>query len=260
MSGPAPVKLSVDGGIATITLDRPQALNAIDRELARRLRETAQAVAADDRIRVVLLRGGERAFSTGADLRERLTLDPSELREHTRLIREAAEAVAALPVPSIAVIRGYCLAGGAELALACDLRFADTTARIGFPEVRRGIFPGAGGMLRLPRLVGPARAVDLILSGRVVEAEEALRIGLVDRVVSPDALEHAVTEYAEVIVSNAPLAVRAAKAALRSAFDAEEDEVARRIEQLRAALDETEDYREGLRAFAEGRPPRFRGR
>ncbi|MCM8749553.1 enoyl-CoA hydratase-related protein [Thermomicrobiaceae bacterium CFH 74404] len=260
MSAQPPVLLTIEQGIATITLNRPQALNAIDRELARHLREIAEAVAADDDVRAVLLRGGERAFSTGADLRERLAMTPDELREHTRLIREAAEAVAGLPVPSLALIRGYCLAGGAELALACDLRFADTTARIGFPEVRRGIFPGAGGMLRLPRLVGPARAADLILSGRVVDADEALRIGLVDRVVPPEELERVAAEYLELIAGNAPLAVRAAKAALRHAFDADQERAARLIEQLRASLDDTDDYREGLRAFAEGRAPRFRGR
>lgn len=260
MSTQPPLSLTVEQGIATITLNRPQALNAIDRDLARRLRETAQAIGAENSVRAVLLRGAERAFSTGADLRERLAMTPDELREHTRLIREAAEAIAALPVPVLALIRGFCLAGGAELALACDLRFADTTARIAFPEVRRGIFPGAGGMLRLPRLVGPARAADLILSGRVIDAEEALHIGLVDRVVPPEELEPAAAEYLEEIAKNAPLAVRAAKAALRHAFDVDQEEAARLIEQLRAELDETEDYREGLRAFAEGRPPRFRGR
>jgi enoyl-CoA hydratase/carnithine racemase len=252
--------LTVERGIATITLDRPQALNAIDREMAHRLREAAEVVTADRRVRAVLLRGGERAFSTGADLRERLAMRPEELREHTQLIRDAVEAIAALPVPSVALVRGYCLAGGAELALACDLRFADTTARFGFPEVRRGIFPGAGGILRLPRVVGPSRAADLILSGRVIDAEEALRIGLADRVVPPEDLERVAAEYLELVAANAPLAVRAAKAALRHAFDTDQEEAARLVEQARAALDETEDYREGLRAFAEGRPPRFQGR
>jgi enoyl-CoA hydratase/carnithine racemase len=253
------VHARVAGFVGTITLNRPDKLNALSRELTRELLRTVEEMANQPDVRLVVVRGEGRAFSAGADLKERLTMAPGEMQAHTELILQAANALAALPMPTLAAIRGHCLAGGGELALGCDLRFAAFGATFGFPEVKRGIFPGAGAVVRLPRLVGPSRAADLIFSGRTIDAEEAMRIGLIDRLVEPEALEAAVTEYAEMLSANAPLGVRAAKQAIWQGLDRSVDEALHLSAVLRRPLDDTEDYREGLEAFAERRAPRFKG-
>ncbi|MCX2727383.1 enoyl-CoA hydratase/isomerase family protein [Thermomicrobium sp. 4228-Ro] len=244
------------GDVATIVLNRPAVRNALDRALAQALTTTARELARDERLRAVVLRGSPPAFCAGADLRERIALSPEERTAHTETIAAAVEALAEIPVPTIAVISGACLAGGAELALACDLRFADTTARFGFPEVRRGIFPGAGGMLRLPQLVGPSRAADLLFSGRIIDAEEALRIGLIDRLCEPGRLDSLIDAWLGELRQAAPTAVRTAKAALRRALTCDAVTLAD-IRALRRALDHSPEYEEGLRAFAERRAPNW---
>ncbi|HEU5423049.1 MAG TPA: enoyl-CoA hydratase-related protein [Nitrolancea sp.] len=256
---PPPVLSELRQGIGVVTLNRPRVLNALSRELARRLRQAIEELGANPALRVVVLRGAGRAFSAGADLTERLTLTPEETAGHTDLIREAVDALAALPVPVIAAVHGACLAGGAELALACDLRLAAEGASFGFPEVKRGIFPGAGAVARLPRLVGPGQAADLIFTGRTIDAREALALGLIERLVRPNELGDAAAKIAAEIHANGPLAVRAAKAALRQGLDRPLPEALALAEALRRPLDQTRDYREGLAAFAERRPPRFRG-
>ncbi|MCX7623887.1 MAG: enoyl-CoA hydratase/isomerase family protein [Thermomicrobium sp.] len=245
-----------DGDVVTLTLNRPDVRNALDRELSRALAAAAKDLARDETLRALIVRGAPPAFCAGADLRERLGMTPEERAEHTEAIAAAVEAVAGIPVPTIAAISGACLAGGAELALACDLRFADTSARLGFPEVRRGIFPGAGGLLRLPQLIGPARAADLLLSGRIVDAEEAFRLGLVDRLCAPGELDERLREWLAELRQAAPAAVRATKAALRRALAGDAVTLAD-IRALRRALDRSPEYEEGLRAFAEKRPPRW---
>lgn len=246
-----------DGSIVTLTLNRPAVRNALDLTLAHALESTARELARDQTLRAVILRGAPPAFCAGADLRERLGLSPDERAAHTEAIAAAVEALADLPVPTVAAISGACLAGGAELALACDLRFADTTAQIGFPEVRRGIFPGAGGILRLPLLIGPGRAADLLFSGRTLDAHEAYQIGLVDRLCQPDQLDDAIVEWLSELQQAAPGAVRAAKAALRRALTTDAVTLAD-IRSLRRLLDASPEYEEGLRAFAERRSPRWR--
>lgn len=183
----------------------------------------------------------------------------AERSAHTELIADLADRIASLPVPVIAAVRGYALAGGAELAIACDLRVAATDAVFGFPEVRLGIFPGAGGVYRLPRLVGLGLARELLFAGRQIAADEALGRGLVDQVVSPPELRQAAHELARSIAANAPLAVRAAKQAVAVGFGLPDAEARRAVDPYRRALDDTKDYAEGLAAFAERRQPRFRG-
>lgn len=254
------VDVTPDGRRAVVTLDRPRRLNALSRGLVRELAAKLAELGGRDGLRAVLLIGaGERAFSTGADLTERRRLSPAERRAHTEEIDAAAEAVAALPVPVIAAIRGYALAGGAELALACDLRVAAEDAVFGFPEVKIGIFPGAGGVLRLPALIGLGAARDLLYTGRRIEAADAYRLGLVDRLVPPAALLPAAEALAAEIAGNAPLAVRALKQALRARTGTVSSEVWQTVSELRRALDLSADYEEGLAAFAEKRAPRFRG-
>jgi enoyl-CoA hydratase/carnithine racemase len=247
--------------IALLTLNRPEALNSISRELASDLHGACMHLSERTDVRaVVLTSAGDRAFCAGADLKERRTLNGQERAEHTAAIEAAAEALAALPMPVIAAIRGYALAGGAELAVACDLRVAATNAVIGFPEVKIGIFPGAGGVLRLPHIVGNGAARDLLFTGRQVDADEALRMGLIDRLTEPDAVVDEALSIAEAIAVNAPLAVRAVKQALLESGGQPYAIARQRVNALRATLDATADYEEGLLAFAERRMPRFTGR
>jgi enoyl-CoA hydratase/carnithine racemase len=247
--------------IAAIVLHRPEAMNALSRRLATELSQACSELQAASDVRVVIVSGaGERAFSAGADLRERRGLSASERTEHTLLIEAAVEHVAALPMPAIAAIRGYALAGGAELALACDMRIASDDASLGFPEVKVGIFPGAGGVIRLPRLVGEGIARDLLFTGRTIGAAEAQRIGLVDQVVPGLEVTVAAQNLAATIAANAPLAVRAIKQALVRNLGQSLESARGMTRELRMALDATEDYEEGLRAFAERRSPVFSGR
>ena len=248
--------VSRDSSIVTLTLNRPSVRNALDFALARAIESATRELAQDETVRAVILRGAPPAFCAGADLTERLSLSPDERTLHTEAIAAAVEALADLPVPTVAVITGACLGGGAELALACDLRFADTTARIGFPEVRRGIFPGAGGIVRLPQLIGPGRAADVLFSGRTLDAHEAYQIGLVDRLCQPGQLDDALAAWLAELRHAAPGAVRAAKAALRRALTTDAVTLAD-IRSLRRTLDQSPEYEEGLRAFAERRSPRW---
>ena len=260
MDEASPLLLTVEEGLATLTLNRPRALNALSRRLAAALRDTVRELTTRPDLRVVVLRGaGERAFSTGADLKERATMTPDEKGAHTSEIAAAAEALTALPVPAIAAVRGYALAGGMELAVACDIRVAAEDAIFGLTEVAIGVFPGAGGPVRLPRLVGPGKARELIYSGRRIGAAEALQCGLVERVVPVAEFDAAVAELAGQIRDAAPLAVRAAKRVLDVVPDLPLSAALAYAEALRRPLDATRDYDEGLAAFAERRKPRFTG-
>ena len=254
--------LSIDGGerVATLTLNRPQAFNAISRQLATDLLAACDLLGGPTEVRAVVVTGaGDRAFCAGADLKERLGLSAAERAEHTALIEAAAEALASLPMPTVAAIRGYALAGGAELAIACDLRVASDEAVLGFPEVKVGIFPGAGGALRLPRIVGSGAARDLLFTGRQIPAGEALRIGLIDRMVTREDVQATAMGLATTIAQNAPLAVRAVKRALADSLGQSPADARRIVNALRMSLDGSLDYEEGLRAFSERRAPQFTG-
>jgi enoyl-CoA hydratase/carnithine racemase len=255
-----PLLLDIADGMATVTLNRPHALNAINRALAEALSATCSLLRERKDVRVVILTGaGERAFCAGADLRERGGMTPSERNAHRASIEAAAEDLANLPMPSIAAVRGYALAGGTELAIACDLRVAGTDAVFGVPEVKIGIFPGAGGVLRLPPLIGLGNARDLLFTGRHISATEAASMGLVTRLVAPEEVLPSAREIAEQIAANAPLALRAVKDALRVSNGLPAAEARREVNLRRRALDDTADYEEGLQAFAEKQPPRFTG-
>ncbi|MFN8676463.1 MAG: enoyl-CoA hydratase-related protein [Thermomicrobiales bacterium] len=260
MSDQPPILLDVADGIATVTLNRPHALNAISHALAEALRATCTMLRNRNEVRVVIVTGaGERAFCAGADLRERGGMTAHERNAHRAAIEAAAEDLAALPMPTIAAVRGYALAGGTELAIACDLRVAGTDATFGVPEVKIGIFPGAGGVLRLPPLIGLGNARDLLFTGRHISAEEAAHMGLVNSLVAPEDVLPAARNMAVQIAVNAPLALRAVKDALRASSGLPASEARHEVNQRRVALDDTADYEEGLRAFAEKRPPQFTG-
>lgn len=203
-----------DDGVGVLTLSRPEALNALNSATLRDLEEAAVLVEADGEIRCVVLTGEGKAFVAGADIAEMSGLSESEALEFATLGHAAMKRIDDLAVPTIAAINGYALGGGLELALCCDIRLASTRAKLGQPEVGLGITPGFGGTQRLPRTVGASEAMELILTARAIDAAEAERIGLVNRVYEPEALMQAALDMAAAIAANAPVAVRHSKAAV----------------------------------------------
>jgi enoyl-CoA hydratase/carnithine racemase len=248
-------------GIAEVALDRPEAMNALDTAVLGVLTSHFSALAAEPSILVVVLSAaGNRAFCAGADLKERAAMSDAEIMAQRPAFRAAFGALLALPQPVIAAVHGFALGGGCELALSSDVIVADETAVLGLPETTVGLVPGCGGTQLLPRRVGPGRAADLIYSGRKVGAQEALGIGLVDRLVPAGTARAAALELARQIAGNSPVAVRAAKQALRggagltlgASLDVED--AAWRI----AAS--SPDRREGIAAFAQKRHPAWPSR
>jgi enoyl-CoA hydratase len=252
------VDLTIDEGVATITLNRPQALNAFNSVQLDLLLGVIRDVAANSNVRAAILTGaGERAFAAGADIKEMVALDPAEGLAFGRKGHAVANALEALPQPVIAAVNGFAFGGGCELALACDIRLASENARFAQPEVGLGIPPGWGGSQRLPRLVGPGLASELIFTGRHVFAEEALRIGLVNAVHPLDQLLPAAREMAKNIAGNSPRAVRAAKSLIKLAFQGAPGAGLDAEVRAFGAAFETEDQREGMNAFVEKRKALF---
>ncbi|HUH14029.1 MAG TPA: enoyl-CoA hydratase-related protein [Longimicrobiales bacterium] len=254
------LQVEVDGGVATLRVDRPEKRNALNALVRRELVEALDRLEADEAVRVLVLTGtGERAFVAGADI--------AEFAERTPLEQRAAmeppsvfERLAACPKPTLAAINGYALGGGCELALACDIRIAARSARLGQPEVKLGILPGGGGTQRLPRLVGYGAALRLILTGELIDAEEAARLGLVDLVVDDDALPVRTRELATSIAAHSPVALRLAKEAVRAALEVPLTAGLRLERELFVTAFASEDKAEGVAAFLEKRAPRWRGR
>lgn len=204
------VSLDVDGAVATITLNRPP-MNALSAQMQDELAAVAAEVADRRDVRAVVVTGGPRIFCAGADVEEMAAWSTTDMVDRSRALQDSLTAVALLPQPTVAAISGFALGGGLELALCCDARVVGDNAKLGLPEIRLGIIPGAGGTQRLPRLVGPARAKDLIFTGRYVSAEDAAAIGLVDRVVAPDDVAAAAHEWAVQFADGPAYALRAAK-------------------------------------------------
>ncbi|MFJ4184307.1 enoyl-CoA hydratase/isomerase family protein [Kitasatospora sp. NPDC089509] len=207
------VRLEVSDGIGWIRLDRPP-VNALDRLAQAELESVAHQAAACQDVRVVVLVGSERIFSAGGDIKEMSAMDHSDMMYHAARLQAAFNAVADIPQPVVAAINGSALGGGCELALTADIRICDENTRIGLPEIALGVIPGAGGTQRLPRLIGLARAKELILTGRAVDAQEALRIGLVDRVVAPGRVLSEAMAVARSFAQGPRHALRAAKSAV----------------------------------------------
>jgi enoyl-CoA hydratase/carnithine racemase len=259
VTGERLVEVRAHGRACVVTLRRERKLNALSTELEGALAE----VLADDQVRAsacIVFTGGERAFSAGADVNELRDQDPASILAYYRTTGDVYERVAALPQPTIAAISGYCLGGGLELALACDFRVADATASFGFPEVGIGILPSSGGTHRLTRLVGPARAKELVLLRDRFGAEEARGLGLLTELADAgQALERAL-ELAARIGALPPLAVAVAKQAIDLMPEASR-ETGLALERLAyGLLAQTDDAREAADAFTEGREPRFEGR
>ncbi|MEU1389943.1 enoyl-CoA hydratase-related protein [Nonomuraea sp. NPDC048881] len=253
------VSVEVADQIATIRLDRPK-MNALNVQTQRELVEAALQVDADDQVQAVILYGGERVFAAGVDVKEMADMSYADMSTHSRTLQACFTTVARIGKPVIAAVTGYALGGGCELALCADFRVAGESARLGQPEILLGLIPGAGGTQRLPRLVGPSRAKDLIFTGRHVPAAEALAIGLVDRVVPDEQVYTAALEWAATFVGGPAVALRAAKQAVDQGAEVDLDS-GLEIERLHfSGLFATDDARIGMRAFAEKAKAKFTGR
>jgi enoyl-CoA hydratase len=254
------VTLERSGAVAIVTLRRAEQLNALSTAVVDELQLTLATVEGDDDVRALVVTGEGKAFSAGADIKEFRALDgPIEFRAFIEHLERTLRRLARLPKPSIAAVNGMAFGGGLELAMACDVRVADPTARLGVPEIKLGLLPGAGGTQRLPRLAHPAIAAQMILTGDPITADDALRVGLVNEITEPgQALERAV-ELASVIATRAPLALAAAKR-LREQASSLPLEAALELERETVALlFATADRAEGTAAFVEKREPHFRG-
>jgi enoyl-CoA hydratase/carnithine racemase len=254
------VQLTVEDGIGTIRLDRPP-MNALNAAVQEELREAALAATADDTIAAVVVYGGEKVFAAGADIKEMATMSYVDMAARGPQLSSAFDAIARIPKPVVAAICGYALGGGCELALACDWRVAAADAKLGQPEINLGVIPGAGGTQRLARLVGPAKAKDLVMSGRMVDASEALRIGLVDDVApTADKVMPVALAWVRRYVGGPAQALRAAKLAVDGGLSMDLASGLAWETQLFSSLFATDDRREGMAAFVEKRKPNFTGR
>ena len=255
------LEFSIHDQVATVVLNRPEAMNAIDPETQSELLDCWQRIRENDDVRVVILTGaGERAFCTGSDLKK--TMPPSESYASLAFGRGDIDVASQLATdkPVICAINGYALGGGLEMALACDIRIAADHARFGLPEVRVGSIPGAGGTQRLPRTIGASDAMLLLLTGDHIDATEALRLGIVSRVVPFADLRGEAEAIAGRIAANAPLAVRAVKRLVRQGQSLPLDVAIAQERLTFGVLRDTEDRIEGRRAFAEKRKPVYKGR
>ena len=254
------LRIDTEAGVATITIDRQEKRNALNSTVRDELVAALDALRDDEGVRVLVITGaGEKAFVAGADIGEFAGRTPLEQRA-TMTGRRVFDEVAAYPRPVIAMINGFCLGGGCELALACDLRIAADSAKLGQPEINLGIIPGGGGTQRLPRVVGTGQAMRLILSGEIIDAAEALRIGLVDLVHPAAELREKTMELARKIAEKSPVALRMAKSAVRAAAEMPLSAGLAYETELFVTCFASEDKTEGVAAFLEKRPAQFTGR
>lgn len=258
---PEHVRLEVEDAIATIRLDRPP-MNALNAQVQEELRAAALEASERADIRAVVVYGGAKVFAAGADIKEMATMSYTDMVDRSVALQSSITAVARIPKPVIAAVTGYALGGGCELALAADIRIAADNARLGQPEIQLGIIPGAGGTQRLPRLVGPSRAKEMIFTGRFVPAEEALDMGLVDRVVPAAEVYDTALALAAKLAAGPAYALRAAKEAIDRGLEADLD-TGLELERVQfAALFATEDRGIGMESFVQNGPgkARFVGR
>ena len=248
------------GEVAVLTIDRQDKLNALDPTVVEQIGQSLLELEAEGPRAIIVTGAGEKSFVAGADIGVMSTMSPVEAKRFAEISNAAMALLDRSPIPTIAAVNGFALGGGCEVALACDLRIAAENALFGFPEVSLGILPGMGGTQRLPRLLGPALAKELIFTGRRLDAREALSMGLVNRVVPRGEALNTAREIASRIAANGPIAVRYAKAAANRALDVDLISGLEYETDQFALLFSTEDAREGMAAFIERRKPRFQGR
>lgn len=255
------IRYEQNGNLAIITLNRPESMNAFNYDMLRELGQVAEAIRINPDIRLVVFTGsGEKAFSVGADLKERKTLTEQQVKRNIYKIGEVFSAIENLPQPTIAMMNGHAFGGGMELALACDFRIAADNILLGLTETSLAIIPGAGGTQRLPRLIGEARALELILTARRLTSNEALAYGVLTKVVASDSLLEETGEFANLILANGPIAVQQAKFAIKHGMNADLHtglNIERKAYEITIP---TEDRVEALMAFGEKRKPVFKGK
>lgn len=261
MADPATLKIEIEDRVALVTINQPKVLNALNQATMEELELAfSERLTEDDVAAVILTGAGEKAFVAGADIKELAVLKPLEARAKSRQGHRLFQIIENFPKPVIAAVNGFALGGGCELALACHIRIASENAQIGLPEVKLGLIPGYGGTQRLPRLVGRGKALEMILSGSSIDAEEAYRVGLVNGVVALEDLIPTCRELASAIMANGPLAVRYSIEAVNAGMDMPLQEGTRLEASLFGLSCGTEDMKEGTRAFIEKRKPKFKGR
>jgi len=254
------IKTEISEGIATVTLNRPDAANALSVEMLEQFIDALYALKFDPEVRVVVVTGsGEKAFCAGADLIQRGQMDMPQTKQHINLIRTAVNELDAMPQPVIAAINGVAFGGGTEMTLAADIRIATPNAKLGLTETALAIIPGAGGTQRLPRLIGVAKAKELILTARRIDAAEAERIGLVNYVVEADQLLNKAYELAREITKNGPLAIRQAKLAIDKGIEVDLATGLSIEQNAYEVILPSKDRLEGLKAFKEKRAPEYKG-
>jgi len=252
--------LERSGKIAWITLNRPEVFNAINDQMIAEFGQAISDIGKDENIGVVIITGAGKAFQAGADIQELSRMNPLQILKWNQGIVENFNTLERLRQPVIAAINGFALGGGLELAVACTIRIASERAKMGLPEVKIGIIPGAGGTQRLPRLVGKGFAAEIVLTGEMIDAQTAYRIGLVNKVVPHDELMKVSEEIANKIIMNAPIAVSLAKDAIEVGKDLPLDAAIQYAQKNCVTCFTTEDMKEGTKAFIEKRPPKFKGR
>jgi len=252
------VLVTKDGAVGIVQLNRPKVLNALNFEVMSELVSALEELDRENAVKVIILTGSERSFAAGADLAEMSQATPVDLVLGRRF--ELWDRIRKISKPIIAAVSGYCLGGGNELAMNCDLIVASETATFGQPEVNVGIIPGAGGTQRLPRVVGKYKAMEMILTGKSVSADEAYRIGLVNRVVPPESLMEEAKKIATDIASKPPISIRSAKEAILKAQDTTLEVGLEFERKAFYMLFATEDGKEGMKAFLEKRKPIFKGK
>lgn len=255
------VRLEVSDGIGTLRLDRPK-MNALNDQVQNELAEAAREADRRDDIAAVVVYGGEKVFAAGADIKQMQEMSYQDMLARSHDLQDFTRALAELGKPTVAAVTGFALGGGCEIALACDMRFSAANAKWGQPEILLGIIPGAGGTQRLSRLIGPAKAKDVIFSGRFVEADEALAMGLVDRVVPPEDVYEEAVAWSRQFVGAASIALRAAKESINRGLETDLN-TGLDIERTQfAGLFATEDQKTGMASFLENGPgkARFSGR
>ena len=254
------ILVTKESAVTTVTINRPKALNALNKDTLLELLTCFKEIADDRTVQVVIITGaGEKAFVAGADISFMQPLDPLGGRVFAQLGHEVMHTIENLPQPVIAAINGFALGGGCELAISCDMRFASTNAKFGQPEVNLGVIPGFGGTQRLPRLIGKGLATELLYSGDIIDAEEALRIGLVNKVFPQEELLEKCLELAEKIASRGPLAVKLCKEAVNNGMEMELARACQYEVDLFSICFSSAEQKEGMSAFLEKRSPIFKG-